>query len=418
MAIDYTWLLEQIDSNSPGDIEVAPGSTSATLFFIIKRDSIYKAMIDILGYARISNKQWAAGGGIEGGLLRQNEMSHPRAPWLYAESVELVGIKAAGNTAASSWAYPAEIFQTNNPNPRIPIDYRTIPYVDVYDHYRIQVKFTSRNYFLLTDEQLEVPIKDGNAIPLSYAYYERVNQVPQVAFYRDFREYLRNCEVFVEPGNELIVSGTGKAYWNSTQPGVVNKPVGGPEINAPINTEQAPTNFINITKNKIKIKWYKVPKIVSYNPQYQKYVGMINYGPNFFQDIGDVKTFNYEFFNFAPGTLLFTGIQIEENNSSYPVFRYSGDTSEDLINNYMRNVYVNITFNFDQFVIPDDQIMYPALANIQNATFGKMITSWNMVPTPNRKFYYIESNTIFEKQNAFPPYEAYPFQRLWDPKAT
>ncbi len=44
MATDFTWLLECIDTQSPGDITVEVGQATATLFFIIKDKDLQKVL--------------------------------------------------------------------------------------------------------------------------------------------------------------------------------------------------------------------------------------------------------------------------------------------------------------------------------------------------------------------------------------
>lgn len=420
MARNFDWLYEFIDTESPGDSSIAPGATEATLFFIISGDDLTRAFIDILGYTKFSDKKW--GGIATGGLTRQIEMSHPRYPYLYAESVEIVGLSPNGNQNSRDFDYATKIFNTLNNDPAVPIDYKTFYYMDVYKKYRLSVKFTSRNYFLLTDEQLAPAIDPtGVGIPRLYSYYIRDYQRPDQTrpeSYRDYREYLRYCELTIEPANEILANSNGKLYWKSTPPGQVLSGPPNPYQESPIGAAAAPVNFVNVTKNKVKIKWYKVPKITSFNSQYTFATSLINYGANY-DDDGDVDIFNYEFFNFAPGTLLFTGITIEENNSSFPIIPFTGKTREDMLFNVMRNQYINITFNFIQFVVPRDQLILPNVQNIAWSTRGKMYSNgWNFVPTPTLNFYYVESANVERKETAWCPYMSFPMQKLFDPQAS
>jgi len=417
MAVDLAYMLENLDGESPGDLAVAPGATQATLFFTVKRKDIYDVFWFVLGYVYVSDKVW--GPGQVGGLKRQVEMSHPRYPYLYADSIDIVGVKAAGKMAAESFTVANSIFRTNDPDRQVPIDYRTFPYQAVYDMYRIAVTFRTRNYFVLTDQQLEPAILQGGAAPPKYTFWQRdntQNSKVKAVQYTDYREYLRYTEIKIEPGNDVIVSGDGKFYWKSAPPGEVQPEEPAPFAETPLVAQNASVNFINITKNKVRITWNKVPKSVALSDKYTRYAAQCNFGPNFNDDEGDFETFNYNFFNYAPGTLLYTGYTVSEPSCPYPILGFSGKTDNDLLNNVLKNQTVNITFEFIQYTIPEDQRVQPFLDIIWNPEFGKMITNgWNFVPLPNRMFYYVESNNEANKTIAWPPYWSFSPQVLWDP---
>lgn len=419
MAVDLAWLLEHIDTESPGDLNIAPGATEATLFFIIDEPKLISSFYYILGYSRFSNKVWP--NGAVGGLTRQIEMSHPRYPYLYAESVDIVGISPNGSQSASNFVYAGDIFNTNNPDQKIPVDYKTFRNIDVYRQYRIQVKFTTRNYFLLTDDQLSTAIAQPGRGPERLWYYVRDNLkatgVRQESYF-DFREYLRYTELNIEPSNEILANSNGKLYWKSIRQGNLESIQPSPEGESPVGFESSPVKFVNVTKNNIKIKWYKVPKKTILNPMYLDFAATVNFGANYDDDAGRYDIFNYELFNFAPGTLLFLGITSEDVNSSFPTIRYGAKNDIDLFNNVLDNTYVNITLNFAQFVVPKNQLVLPALSSIEVPNNGKMLSNgWNFVPAPNQKFYYIESGSVADKKNAWPPYWSAPHQRLWNPQA-
>lgn len=417
MARNLNWLLERIDTESPGDTSVAPGATEATLFFVVEGQYLFLAYLQILGSCSLNPRQWLPG--VRGGLTRQVEMSHPRYPYMYADRIDIVGVKADGNLRPD--AIPPNVDLFNDNDPAKAVDYKSFAFGAFYDHYRIAVHFSTRNYFLLTDDQIEPAIKVNGLIPPRYSYWDRdITRQSGVVErqYRDYREYLRYTELTIEPHNEIISNTNGKLYWKSAGPGFVQPGFPWPKAESPVQIENAPVIFQNITKNYVRIKWYKVPKIVSLNPQYIFNAGKINYGPNFDDDEGDYQTFNYEFFNFAPGTLLFLGHEVEEVTTGMPFVPFDGSSPNKLWTSVINQQYVNISFNFMQFVIPKDFLVQPLVRNIANTT-GKMYSNgWNFVPNPNKNFYYIESDNKLNKANAWPPYWSYPFQRMFDPQVT
>jgi hypothetical protein len=426
MAVDYDWILELIDSQSPGDTSLSPAATEATLFFIIPAKDLTRAFYDLLGYCKISTKVWP--NQQVGGLERQIPMSHPRYPMLYCDSVEIVGVSVNGNQASNDLASPLteyanQIYQTALADPTA-INYKTNPYFAVYKQYRLSVHFKAVPYFALTDEQM-VPAIGGNVLgpsPKKYDYWVRDDRVAtgfKRESYYDFREYLRYCTVNITPTNEVIANTNGRTFWHTAKPGEIQPPFPAPYTEQPMSQQNSPTNFQNITKNKIEITWFKVPREILNNPQYITSYGMINYGPNFNDDAGDIDVWNYEFFNFAPGTLLFTGINYRNIQTPFPIKNFSGATEINLLQNPIKNQYMDLTFTFWQYTQPLDQTIRPDLNSIAYKECGKMYSQgWNLLPAPSRNFYYVESAPIPQKNNAYPPYMSYPFPRLFDPLAT
>lgn len=423
---NFNWILEQIDSESPGDINISLGATEATLFFIIDAADLNKAYYDLLGWCKISTKVWP--NQQVGGLERQIPMSHPRLPMLYCDAVEIVGVSVNGNQRSNDFAAPSleyanQIYQSALGAPKA-VNYTTQEYFAVYKQYRIAAHFKAVPYFVLTDEQM-VPAIGGNNIaasPKEYNYWVRDNNrivgYTQKSYY-DFREYLRMCTINIIPQNEVIANTSGRTYWHTSKPGEIKSPYPAPFAESPLAQQNSPTNFQNITKNKVEITWYKVPKLTITNPMYVECQGMINYGPNFNDDPGEIDIWNYEFFNFAPGTLLYSGLTYKNSQNPFPIIPFSGASELDLILNPLRNQYIDITFTFWQFIQPKDLIVYPDLELIDNYECGKMYSvGWNMVPAPNRLFYYVESTSADKAEYGQPPYYSTSFQRFFDPLAS
>lgn len=407
---DYKYLLEKIDSESPGDVTVAPGATEATLFFIINYDDLYKTFISILGYTKVSDDGPDAAPNL--GFDRQLPMSHPRYPFLYAESIEIVGYSPNGKVTYDSLKYPEEIFASKSAKP---INYKTNEFFENYKMARIAVKFTSRNYQLLANKQIK--LLGAKSYPYWIRNNKRNNGVEGKSYF-DLHEMLRYTEVFVEPNNEIIANTTGKGFWKSkNQQGQVGPEA--PTNDAPITIENTSTNFQTIVKNKYKVKWYQIPKTL-FRPAINKLrpwdyaVSTLNFGANYDDDAGNIDIWNYNLFNWVPGTMLYTGYELEDASSSFPFIPYNGDQDE-LPFNYLKNQYYNVTYNFIQFTIPKDQIVLPDIA-LFGEKLGKMYsTGWNFVPQPNRMFYYIESQNS-ANQKGMPPYFSFPHQALFNPR--
>jgi hypothetical protein len=419
MALTYSWLLEHVDSISPGDINIAPGASEATMTFIVSTNELDKAFYDLMGWCKISDKVW--GNNQRGGFQRQVPMSHPSAAWLYCDGIEIVGVSTNGRQSTDfanvPLAYSNIIYNTGDPIKAV--DYTTVPFFAEYKYYKIRATFKSVDYFPLTDEQLEPVIVGAGAGPKQYTYWKRKfdNAIGvEAASYYDFREYLRFTSLSkFEPGNEIITNQNARLYWKSLQPGQNNNQFPAPIGESPITFQNAPTNFQNITKNVIKITLRMVPYSCILNPKLVNTIGMINYGGNFDEDPGDVTVWNYEFFNFQAGTLLFTGCEYDNIRSTFPIIPFSAASREDMLQNYLKNQLIDLTFNFIQFVIPPDQLVLPDLANLGLLGTYKMYTNgFNFLPSANRIFYYAESGKIDKKNIIAPPYTSYPFQNLYD----
>jgi hypothetical protein len=425
MATDFTWLLECIDTQSPGDITVEVGQATATLFFIIKDKDLQKVFSDVLGYCVFNDKQWAIN--VQGGFNRKVEMSHPYMPAYTADSIDIIGVSPNGKVASDDFTQPAleyanQIFQLSNPDPQEQVDYRTVPYFAVYKYYRIAVNFSAKSYFPLTDEQLEPIILQGQPTPPEYKYYIRTQTPPytRVQRYRDYREMLRYCTVEAQPTFSIITNQNGRLFWKDVPVGKLEPEGGGPALETPVTVENANTKFVTVCQSRFTVTWFKVPRETLLNPQYAEAFGQLNYGPNSYEDPGDTTIWNYELFNWAPGTMLLTGVDYEMQsvNSSFPTLPYSSKTRNDMFRNVLKNQYINIKFDFLQFVLPDDIVVKPRIESFANQFSGKMATNgWNFFPNGNKLWYYSESNTIANKEISWPAYFSFPMQRLFDAQA-
>lgn len=410
-------LRELIDKQAPGQIEVAPGSSEAYMFFLIEGDDtesatqkLFVLIPKILGRVKISGKIWP--NLATGGLERELAMVHPFASWMSADSVEIQGLKSSGN-AESETFFPTTDWMGD-------VDYTTMQYFQTYNAYRVKVNFSAKNYLELSDNQLESAIVQDGISPKRYSYWvQDPNRNPpfREEKYYDFREYLRFTEMIIEPNNELIANTTGRGFWFSLPFGEAVPKPNAPLPNSAITLENAPINFQNITKNLVKIKWYKVPYSVVNIEYIKQNVGQVNYGANWNQDAGDVATFNYPFFGYKAGTLLYTGYKIEDIKPQFPFPEFSVATRRSLYENYVNNLTCTVVFYFIQFVIPRDQIVYPENGNVQFTEFGKMVDGWNMAPVPSKRFFYVENKPRAQRFTALPPYWSYPFQNLFSLRA-
>lgn len=443
----FQYLLENIDSESPGDVTVAPGQTEAVMYFICDWDQIVKFTAggtpiyymwqEILGSAEFNPKNWAVGGAapIYGGLTRKIPMSFPGfgGGSLYAYEFNMQPYSPDGKVSSFEW----NTFLYNTNVALINLDYKKFAETAIYKKFRLEIKFKTRNYFILNDNQLEnVILYDGLAVPRRYAYYnkiylEKVVNIPappktyikpasEINFYYDFCEYLRYTEINVEPNNEIIVNKEGRSYWK-----VGPKPGGGVYANAPLNDSplmdtNASSQFQTIIKNNVTIKWYQVPKLAIFKPQYILDVGKVNYGWNY-DEQQNPEVFNYPFFKFANGTLLMTGIKTEETNFSFPILPYKAGNVFNLQSNLFVNGYYDLTFNMIQYVIPETQIELPVPApqGIKYIPGSMYSNGWNMVPLPNNQFFYVRTPYDINRnpmEEVLPVYWSAPFQKLFNPQ--
>lgn len=432
MAINYLqYLYEHIDSESPGDVYVAPGQSEAVMYFIIDFEYIYPIYEEILGWTKPSSKNWGLPGGdpIFGGLSRKPPMSMPGNPSYYAYQVNITPLAPTGKVTAGTLQWNVDQFGGLAGQPNTALDYRSFLETVAYKQCRLEVKFKTRNYFLLTDEQLEDAILGDAGLPPDYLWWKRNYRVAagqqglevtsDPERYYDFCEYLRYTEMFIEPNNEVIVNQQGNLYWKNTLQ-VNNGQIVrvGPKNGDPVTNINSSVNYQNITKNIVKIKWYQIPQAFISNKQYEYYVGTVNYGWNYDEDT-DVKVFNYPFFNYASGTLLFTGVTTEPSGYAYPYRRFNTLNEFTCMSNLTLNQYFDITFNFIQFNQPINQLKQPPVNKLNAQIKGQMYSQgWNFVPLPNNLFYFFTTyNSALPNQGTICPYFSYPFQRLFDPQA-
>lgn len=437
----FQYLLENIDSESPGDQTIAPGQTEAVMYFICDWDQIVKFTVggtpiyymweEILGSTEYSSKNWAIGGAkpITGGLSRKIPMSCPGfgGGSLYAYEFNMQPYSPNGKVDSFEW----NTFLFNTNFAIINLDYKQFTNSAVYKKFRLEIKFKTRNYFVLNDAQLENPILSGLAVPRQYSYYnkiyveQRVNfplpartfikPFSEIAFYYDFCEYLRMTEINIEPNNEIIVNKEGRSYWK-VEKEVANSPLN----DSPLMDTNSSSQFQTIIKNNITIKWYQIPKRAIFNNQYLIDMGKVNYGWNY-DEQNNPEVFNYPFFKFANGTLLMTGLKTEESNSSFPILPFKAGNVFNLQSNLFLNGYYDLTFNFIQYVIPESQLELPVPApqGIQYIPGSMYSNGWNMVPLPNNQYFYVRTPYDINRApmvETFPVYWSVSFQKLFDPQ--
>lgn len=418
----FRYLLENVDSESPGDMSVAPGQTEATLFFIIDYARALVIFDQILGYTEFDDRVFNPGAAVPivGGLKRRIPMSHPRYPYMYASAVEFQPISPEGKWKSDQIVWAQQFF--SDFDPATSVQWKTFPYTGNYGKVRMKVTFRTRNYFVLTDKQLDdVKLTDAG-IPRHYSFWKKrfrfnaagvIETFPDLRFYDDYCEYLRYTTMDIEPDNDLVVQEKGNVYYKS-DPAIPPQPAVRAN-NSNLGMANASVNFQNVTKNRVKIKWHEIPKYALQWPGFVQNVGMINYGPNFDDDAGNVDVWNYEFFNFAPGTLLFLGITSEPSRQGANIVPMSKSSQWKLISPNLLNNFVDITFNFIQFTQPEDQLYRPNLNTMLPNRSGKSYSQgWNFVPFGDKQFRYIES-TANGGQPQVPPYWTTPFQLLFNP---
>jgi len=421
LTANFKYLLENIDSEAPGDLAVAPGQTEATLFFVLDFARAVLIADEIIGYTTYDDRVFNPGAAVPivGGLKRTIPMSHPGYPYLYASSVEFQPLAPDGKWKSDDIVWAKAFF--SDLAPQTSVEWKTMPYTAKYVKVRMKVTFTTRNYLLLTDTQLdEVKLGDGVA-PKQYSFWIKRQRIKpnrelevfqDISFYDDFREYLRYTTMEIEPSNELVVQEKGGVYYKR-DPNLANLPILR-NNNSVLSAANASATFQNITKNKVRIKWHQIPKYSLTYPLFTAFAGQCNYGPNFDDDAGNVAVWNYEFFNFAPGTLLFLGMTSEPSRQGVFIRPMSKETSWKLFFPQLTNNFVDITFEFMQFVIPPDQLFLPRLRTMQPNRNGKAYSNgWNFAPFSDRMFRYVES-TSDGFNPLWPTYWSAPFQMLFN----
>jgi hypothetical protein len=285
---------------------------SAQMEIEVKRADLPTVMQKIMGTTILDKNT--------GRLLRFIPLSHPDFPWMYASRItSLQGLGADGYNNGDNFLFPGFAH----------LD-RILPArIGLYRYYKVVVQFEPRPYSIVTDDQL-------HALASPSSYYLGNN----VVNFTDYKEYLRYTTVTSDPQTEFLTTNIGSYFLHSAE--------------LPNNPQQVtPTSAggprLTVCKNRFAVTWYMVPYRLINNINFTVGRGKVNQ-----EEVisSGVKT---RFLGRPEGSLLLDGVKFTPNPGPYPALAVTGVTESDLESALFDTRYCDVTFDFTEFTIPENQ---------------------------------------------------------------
>lgn len=409
---------EIIKSEKPGDIKFAYGDATISSQYLVPFSKLALWFEDVFGSVKVNDRPLIANDiTSQVGLIRKVEMSNAQFPYMYADSAKITGYQPAGKLTAAEFESAMKFYAVNKQDQNgnnLQIDYKTFDVSAIYAYYLVEITFKRKPYFALHDLQLENArnqLRDG-LLPSKFEWFSRdlMKQTPRN--YWDACEYLRYTTVDFDPEAKNIVANQGLSFWKTNEDNQAKEKIP-PVGNTPLGAQNSSTNWQTILNNRFNVTWYKVPIEVAEFKCIKNGVGKVNYGPNYDEDEGDVKKWNFPFFGRKSGELLLTGYEVEPINNPFP----QAPLSLDFVTNALTKNYCNIVFKMTERYI-DPSLIYPQKrALLRNVECKMYSQGWNLAPLANKKrWYYFESGNldIDQEFQAFPLFSPYPFQKLFN----
>lgn len=384
---------EMIAPEQPGNAQFTPDGSEASLDFIMEYDKIPTFCKDILGECKINN---VVGSGY---LNRTLPLAHPTFTYMSAAGISTVqGLGIDGRVEATLFDNKTKMGNVN---------YNATKFQAVYNKYKLTVKFTTRPYLQLSDDQL----RGLNNCGANFSYAYRTKTGTATTTYKDWFEYLRFVSVTTTPAAEVLSNNRGQYYFRTNGAAAgENAPADG----KPISTQNSGAVYVVIPRNIVCVKWFFVPYQMSESRAIKDGVNKVNFGYDFGNTIsgGNFFDYGYKFLGYPSGALLFRNFKVTPYSAAIPPSIMLAGTPTEALYSWFANTYCDIEFEFIECEIPNDQIgVLPDRTTLSNQ-YGKVFYGHNMVPySNNKKFYYIESNENTAK--GYPIYWSYPMQRCF-----
>lgn len=295
----------------------------------------------------------------DGRLRRTLPLAHPQWPWLYADRI--ASVRGIGG--------PPVKLGSITPLEAVPLDYYAL-----YSVYEFVVEFSSRNYAVLSDDDIDVPLFDK-----PWVDFDGKTAPQQDQTYAS--EWKRFTDYQTVPQNDWATGQIGSDFIYQTGDGT------GPGANGGLPFMGMP--HVLIPNEVIKLTWYSVP-FRYYSSQYsylRRFRGRINY-----LDFYDWKDGQLQFVCANP--IRFTPPLLQ------PVNWLQGAQTVDK--------WCDIEMIF--LATYRDGVNLPS----QPANANYIVGGHNLLPWQgDRQFYYVQS-----KAKSVPLWASFPFQLLFtDPDA-
>lgn len=376
--IEQAQLLEMIDTVSITQSQYTVDGGSARATFIIDWKDFYAFALSILGgsYFDVNYK-----------LKRILPLSLPEAPWLYADRITAFqGIGMDGRANTDTFANFDAFFA---------LDKNVFEYAGVYQKYKITVQFTSRPYRIMSDDDLAF----FGVVNRDNWFIDKIqnNQITEQNIpFQDTFEYLRYLVVSEEPKTEVLTNSLSAWYYKLNN----KQDATGPDNNFAITTTDGGGSNITQNKGTVKVKWYYLPYQIVNNINFFNGYNKLNQQP---------------FLGYPAGSLLFKNIEINSYSSPYPIDNITiGNTVDTILTSYLKNRYCDLTFVFEKFIVPADQLGTLPTNNYRPLN-GKIRAGVNLQPfSGNNKYYYVENRDQSNSNLALPVHWSYDFRNLFN----
>lgn len=364
---------ESIDSESPTNYEFNENSSHSYITFIVKQDQIFQFIKDVLGYAELKNNSYVRRPIIP--------LSNPLFPWQYAYSiVEIKGVSANGvQQSAELQALTAyKDIQTEKPK-----------YTGSYQLYKITVKFTSREYAVYTDDQLNPHTRFNQKYYMPYLTDVNPEWKEEEETYTDYFEFSRFCNWYYQPIVENLTYGGGNYWYRFPAGGIEDLNTKTTYLELPVSTINGGNQFFKLVSANIQYNWFQVPyQLCVQNQLWADCYGKIN---------------SETFALWDKGTLLLKEIKVKRYPPTYPFLNINLTTNSsvyDYYTEFYKNQYADVSFNFkylnysSDLRVPVNPVSYKPLQ-------CKDINSFhNRTSYPNTGlWYYVESAPVLKIKN-------------------
>jgi len=356
--------------------------SSSVITFLILRDDLRAFIDNVLGSAKLEVPVPQFNVPVDGYIRRIIPASHPIYPWQYASKiVDIKGYTPLGKE--DSLLVKKDTTFKN-------IDTQSPPFVGIYEIYKVSVLFESAQFNIYRDQDIDkFDIPD---VPYSVPRFLPNNVVSEEWLsFNDRAEYLRYTNIEYQNEIELLTFGNGNFYGIGSDAVLKNFAI-------PINND---LNYTKICKQKIQFKWYMVPFEMSIrNYHWLNCYSRINALP---------------FTNFPVGELLFDSVTVDKYEPYYPfelIDVNALSTVGTWYNQYNKNQYCDITFNFIRFTIPEGRGVRPDVATYKPFGWKDVDSAHNRILyNGDLKWYYFETDTNINKGRSL--YYNYPFELLF-----
>lgn len=354
---------ETIARISPSKARFSTGGGAATVEYIIPAANIGMFIQNILGNVSKS---------ANGSLKRILPAAHPYYDWLYASEISNIeGISPSGVADASNYQ---RIIQSHFKD------------VATYRFYKLTVNFQPRPYLIIDDATL-------SGYAETKLQYTDLGSPPASVSFVDRKEYARFVEISVDPNAEYLTTAVNTFVFSTPLSGS-----GSPDGKPVANQNGGGINLL-VSKPTVKLTWYFVPYEIVFSSNIQEAQGKVNQNT---------------FFNFPPGSLLFTGV--ETNKYSPP---YQNIAQSPLTARPEQTRLCDITFVFKLFAPKTSElgllpIADPGMVVVNGQTTGFAIPyGHNLCPWPSDLKYYYAKIGNDKLLPGRPIYTAYPMEKLF-----